>query len=155
MLLLPRWIWLNHIPEGLDLASPQRQALRKRLREMGPEVQRQDGVARRMTWHMLGAIGIAVLLLMAWIALLVGAKLSPARFAIANTAGIIVFNIMVWIAIAYGINRGMRPLVWRALNDIGFRVCMSCGYVLHYLPPDKPNCPECGAALHPPTSASP
>ncbi len=150
MLLLPRWLWLNHIPDGLSLSLDDRRRLRKRMRAMGPETQAAYGVGRRMMWHMVGGISVAVVVFFVWIVLLLSLKLTPGRFALANTAGILGFNLLIWISLAYGINRGMRPLVWRGLNDIGFRVCMGCGYVLEHLPADEPRCPECGDALQPP-----
>lgn len=155
MLRLPRWLWLNHVPEGLDLTPEQKVALRARMRAMGPDAQGRLGVARRMMWHMVGGIGAASVAFFVYVVWLVRAHLPPGSFILANTGGVIGFNILIWIAIAYGINRGMRPLVWRALNDIGLGVCMGCGYVLDYLPASETRCPECGAATSPPSDATP
>ena len=50
---LPRWIWLNHVPEGLDLTPDQRLALRTRMSQLGPVMHRHLGVGKRMARSMV------------------------------------------------------------------------------------------------------
>lgn len=142
------------MPEGLDLTPDQRIALRTRMSQMGPAMQRRLGVGRRMARRMLPGIVALTAVFVLWIFWLIGAKLPTTRFLIVNVAGILTFQALMWVVIAYSINRGMAPLVWQSLNDIGVGVCMGCGYILEYLPADLEKCPECGEALHPPTNAS-
>jgi len=150
MLRLPRWLWLNHVPAGLDL-SPQQQAdLRRQVRAMRGGKVRAPGIGKTVLLRLVPATAALSLLFVAWVLWLVGARLPGVGFAIAHVLGIILFLALTWVIIAWSINRAMAPLVWRALNDIGLRVCIECGYILEHLPPDQPNCPECGAGLHPP-----
>jgi hypothetical protein len=154
MLLLPRWLWLNHIPAGLELSPEQQAEVRQRVRSMGPAEQRRHGLGRKMLVRMAPGIALLSILFVVWIFWLVGAKLSPGRFVLVNVTGVLLFQAAMWFIIAWSINRAMAPLVWRALNQLGVRVCEACGYILEGLPRNQPNCPECGATLHPPMEAN-
>ena len=151
MLHLPRWLWLNHIPAGLNLTAEQQAEVRTGMRGMRGGKIRGPGVGRAVLLRLVPAIAALIVAFVVWILWLVKVRLPPARFAIANTLGILLFQGMTWIIIAWSINRAMAPLVWRALNQIGIRVCEGCGYILEGLPRSESNCPECGVALLPPT----
>ena len=150
---IPRWLWLNHVPTGLTLTAEQRAKLRRRVRGKRGGKLRWPGVGRTILLRLVPATVALCTLFTIWLLWLVKVRLPPARFAITNILGILLFQAMTWVIIAWSINRAMAPIVWRALNQMGFRVCEGCGYIIDYLPLDTSKCPECGKALHPPTNA--
>ena len=155
MFHLPRWLWLNHVPAGLDLTPEQYVELKRRMRAMGQAQQRGMGLGRRVVLRLAPATAALSLIFAWWIIWLAQAKLPPARFALLNVVSVLLFQVVIWVIVAWSINRAMAPMVWRGLNEIGFRVCTTCGYILDYLPMNEPKCPECGTALHPPSARAP
>jgi hypothetical protein len=155
-IMFPRWLWLNHIPAGLDLTAEQRAAVSRLVRQMGSGQRRFTPMSRRMLVRLVPAMAILTLSFGAWLLWLIRARPGGGGgWTISfNLLGIMLFQALVWIVIAWSINRAIAPLVWRALNQAGFRVCEGCGYILDYLPLNAERCPECGAASLPPMSAN-
>lgn len=149
--MLPHWLWLDHVPEGLALSSEQRLALRKRVRAYRPEDIRRFRLAARIWKRLLPALALVIAAFLIWLFWHMGARLRLAPMLVSNIAGVLLFQVFIWIAIAWSINRAVSPLYWTALNDIGVRVCVQCGYILEHLPRDLVRCPECGIELRPPT----
>jgi hypothetical protein len=152
--MLPRWLWLNHVPAGLELTPVQYSEMRRRVRGMGPVQHRSARVGSRVGLRLAPAVAGLVITFIVWLLWLIYVRPQGVRYVFALVGGILLFQGLLWVAIAWSINRAIAPLVWRALNDIGFRVCIECGYILDYLPLDAPRCPECGQALHPPTDSA-
>lgn len=151
--MLPRWLWFNHVPAGLDLTAEQRAEVSRRVREMGPGQRRFTPLSRRLLKNLLPGMFALLLLFAAWLVWLVrgAAGVRGPWIPLLNITGILVFNGLIWIVLAWSFNRAVAPLVWKALNQIGIRVCEECGYIVDYLPLDAQRCPECGEALRPPT----
>lgn len=45
---------------------------------------------------------------------------------------------------------GYIPQLRQELHDRGYDICLNCSYVLIDLPPNQPDCPECGTTRTPP-----
>ncbi len=149
--MFPRWLWFNHVPAGLDLTPQQYAEVRKRVREMGTGQRRFTPLSRRILIRLLPTTALLALAFTVWINWLVRTRPGGGAWMIVfNVMGILIFQALLWTVIAWSVNRAIAPLVWRALNQSGFRVCEECGYILDYLPLNEPRCPECGGALHPP-----
>lgn len=152
--MFPRWLWLNHVPPGIVLTSAQKAEVSRRVREMGPGQRRFTALSWRMLVRLIPAMLGLLLAFAAWLVWLIRARPAGGMMISLNLAGILLFQVLVWVIIAWSINRAIGPLVWRALNQIGIRICEGCGYVLQYHPAEARNCPECGEALVPPTEPS-
>ena len=57
-----------------------------------------------------------------------------------------------WIFVAWMTSSTWRPFVLRALHDLGYPVCVKCGYLLRGLGDVMQRCPECGAGASHETS---
>ena len=146
--MFPRWLWLNHVPAGLNLTAEQYAQVSRHVRTMGPGQRRLAPLSRRMLVRLVPATIVLSLLFTMWLLWLIRARPGGAGWMVSlNILGILAFQALIWIAIAWSINRAIAPLVWRALNQIGVRVCEGCGYVLEYHPSDAATCPECGQAM--------
>ena len=152
--MFPRWLWFNHIPAGLDLTPQQKAEVAQRVRAMGPDQRRFTPMSRRILLRIVPGTAILSLLFTIWITWFASAarQMGTPAMVTANVLGIILFQLLMWAVIAWSINRAIAPLVWRALNQVGIRVCEGCGYVLEYHPEDANTCPECGAARVDPSS---
>jgi hypothetical protein len=148
--MFPRWLWFNHVPAGLELSAEQCAELKRRVRQMGPEQRRFTPMSRRILVRLVPATTLLSLALACWMIWLIRAQPSTGWMIFANLMSMLAFQALLWLAIAWSINRAIAPLVWRALNQGGIRVCEGCGYILDHLPRDQGQCPECGSATHPP-----
>ncbi|QOJ17266.1 MAG: hypothetical protein HRU76_06620 [Phycisphaeraceae bacterium] len=147
---MPRWMWFNHVPEGIDLSPDQVARVKRLVRDMGPGRKRYSNMSRRMVVRLVpGMLAITGLFLW-WMLWFVGSIPPGGTAAALLVAGILGYNLLLWVVIAWSINRAVAPLVWRALNRIGIRVCEGCGYILQNLPEATPRCPECGEGWEPP-----
>lgn len=143
--MLPRWLWFNHVPAGLDLTPEQEARVRRLVRELGPGQRRFTPLSRRMLARMALPLALVTVLFTGWIVWLVVARPGGRFLVIGNVAGIVLFNAALWVIIAWSFNRAVAPVVRRALNLAGVRVCESCGYILGESPRLLERCPECGA----------
>jgi hypothetical protein len=150
---MPRWLWLNHLPEGLHLTPEQYADVKRRVKEMGPQQRRFTPVSRRILVRVAPATALLIVGFLLWLVWLVRVRPAGGFGIAASVAGPLVFQALLWIAIAWSINRAIAPLVWRALNQAGFRVCEQCGYLLENLPLEIIRCPECGTPQSPPTAS--
>jgi hypothetical protein len=148
--MFPRWLWFNHVPAGLELTAEQYADVKRRVRAMGPEQRRFTPMSRRILARLLPTLAMLTAAFGVWLLWLIRARPSGAWMIVSNVMGILIFQALMWMAIAWSINRAIAPLVWRALNQAGFRVCEGCGYILDYLSHEQTRCPECGHAIHPP-----
>lgn len=55
------------------------------------------------------------------------------------------FNLSVWISFYFLHIHRFIPLYRHEVREIGYDICIDCGYWLHGLNEDVENCPECGA----------
>ena len=148
--MFPRWLWFNHVPSDMRLTPEEVNAVRDRVRALGPGQRRFTETSRRVLKHLLPSMGAVIAAFFLWLYWLITYRPSGSTMILLNVGGILAFNISIWVTIAWSINRAVRPLVWKALNQIGRRTCEGCGYILEYLPSDLAKCPECGEAQRPP-----
>lgn len=59
-----------------------------------------------------------------------------------------------WILTAFVGQVSWRPRINRALRDLGYDVCVKCGYWLRGLHDDTEHCPECGTRREIPRPSS-
>jgi len=133
------WLMFQYAPPELKLTAVQRRE------------------ARRRTWKnyrstltsLLISFATACVLGVLWGAapLLVfdPTRLGPA-YAIVLLTYPFVFALISWPILAYA-GKWIYGTSYRtALNDMGFHVCVKCGYWLRGLDDAVKHCPECGAA---------
>lgn len=138
-----RWLWMDHVPPGLDLTYEQRSQVRKlayRHRYARGKLQETD-MAFGKAMQPFVWMGIAV-----WAASL----LLPPVFSM---FAIVVMVISMAMLALYHYHRTYRVHVYQALCDLGLEVCPRCGYALHACGADTAACPECGSARAIPADA--
>ena len=45
--MVPRWLWFNHVPPGLEVTPQQKADVHRLVREMGPGQRRFSDLSRR------------------------------------------------------------------------------------------------------------
>ena len=146
-----RWLWLDHVPPGIELTGAQRREVRHRsgrLRAENPSTMRKHGslIAGVIVWSIVEAILLLIVVL--WV-FPMAQSLGPG-WRLAVIIGLpLVICLPFWLMIAMTFNRSHSPFVRQALNDMGHPVCVQCGYALCGLGDDVKHCPECGWARMP------
>jgi hypothetical protein len=153
-----RWLLLDYVDPQLELTRAERRRVRRRAWDLGLRSARPakpggeqsfwDDLSEGRPWtHVL----IGVLQLVLPYAILLGVvvawiKLIGIRSPWAVLAMYAIFFALSWIMIAVLWRVTWQPRVVRALRDLGYEVCVRCGYCLRGLEETTMECPECGAA---------
>src|SRR5262245_30256582 len=131
-----RWLWGN-------FADPEFNLTRKQQREVTWLAHRKYLSGRKLTiWTVAMGLGGWALLGLGFkpLALLLGEFGMPYPWLASGVAFCLVVSALA--AIAYR-SLYRRP-VYRAMRDLGYDLCLSCGYRLQGLDEAVEQCPECG-----------
>ena len=121
-----RWLIFDYVPPDIKLTSQQRRELRHKAKDAYVPI----------SWkaELLGFL-ISLPLIVGWIILLL-AMATPLLFPV-MVAGIwVILTGLRWL---FG-----RRATYAALGQMGYDVCLKCGYWLKGLSDEVKRCPECG-----------
>lgn len=151
-----RWLHLGYVHTPLPLSEAERR-----------EVERLSNIHAGKRWSFRLKLALASVALP--VAVIGGGFIATAwvfRFlpnykyaASIGYLGACAFSCFLYTRLVWGWYR--RP-TRKALRDLGYDICVTCGYWLRELPDETPLCPECGAArerlqltsMHPTSSPS-
>lgn len=134
-----RWLLLGYVHTQLPISREERRAVEKRA----------NAIAGRRKFFVFKLATVSVILLGGF----VGCGPIAAVWLWRQQGFHPIFALIVGVmTAAFGVV-AYSMLVWRwytlpmrqALNELGYNVCVRCGYWLRDLDPDTPSCPECGA----------
>lgn len=137
-----RWLLFDHVPRELRLSAEQRRDLGSRIAV--------KGIPLSLRRQALG-FGLSIPLVMLWFAITNRiADLTTSWFGSdADILHVIWLWMGIWVIIT-GVNHLFaRRRTYKALCDMGYDMCLKCGYWLRGLAEDVTNCPECGAKREP------
>jgi predicted RNA-binding Zn-ribbon protein involved in translation (DUF1610 family) len=145
--MIPRWLWFDHVPAGVDLTTHERLELKSRSRELRnahPSTMHKHGslIASIIAWSILESALLLIVIL--WVFPMSQTFGPVGRYAVIIGLPLIIC-LPFWLMIAMAFNRSHAPFVRQALNDMGHAVCVNCGYGLRGLTGESSRCPECGA----------
>jgi hypothetical protein len=132
-----RWLWFDYVPREIQLDASQRTDL-----------------AHTMRWHhhwnWTQSLAFA-LVLAAIIAVNIWAMGPIVRLIPALSSSVvsiilrILSAVVAWVTVAWIRRSNAEPATAQALRELGFDMCIECGYWLRDLRADQSSCPECGA----------
>lgn len=131
------WLLFQYAPPDLKLSRAQKREARQRTWRL-----------YRTTISSLAiCLGTATLLGVVYggVIMLIDAVYLGRLYPIVVVFGPLVVVALTWMAIAFAGRWIYGKAHYQALRDMGFDVCMRCGYWLRGLPATAPQCPECGA----------
>lgn len=140
-----RWLWLNHVPAGIELAPEERGELNRQVHQLRKNPAIDPAARRRYRREAFMLVAPLVILFCIWTIWLSPNNLTGWWKTVVGCGSIFIYNIILWLFIAFAYYRTNAPYVRRALNRIGHPVCVTCGYPLLGLDETSP-CPECGSA---------
>ncbi len=119
-----RWLWFDYVPEDISLTKAQRR-----------RVNRRTWSAVRRKWFIV-LIGGLLCTLLATLLFLYSTPRSLHYLSLFPLVLVIELGLVTagWVF--------ARPEVFRALREVGVKVCPKCGYDLRGQSGDS--CPECG-----------
>ena len=126
-----RWLIFDYVPPGIDLTPQQRRGFRRKVKDADV----------RISWktELLGFM-ISLPLILVWIIFLyliaIAIPLNGARFPLIVAGIWVILTALRW--------RFARGATFAALREMGYDVCLSCGYWLRGLGDEVKRCPECG-----------
>jgi hypothetical protein len=146
--MIPRWLWFDHVPAGVDLTTHERLELKSRSRELRnahPSTMHKHGslIASIIAWSILESALLLIVIL--WVFPMSQTFGPVGRYAVIIGLPLIIC-LPFWLMIAMAFNRSHAPFVRQALNDMGHAVCVDCGYGLQGLRGESKHCPECGSS---------
>ena len=126
-----RWLIFDHVPPGIKLTPQQRRGFRRKVKDADVSI----------SWkNELLAFLISLPLIFGWIFLLflIGLviPLNVARFPLMIAGSWVIVTALSW--------RYARGATFAALREMGYDVCLNCGYWLRGLGDEVNQCPECG-----------
>ena len=132
------WIQLGLIDANLPLTADQRRQI---ARDAYRRAWRDWGFRLKMIGACLAlpvAVAACGYIIISWLATFASIKIAaPIGMLSAGALCIFVFGRLIW--------RLQRRAFRLALRDLGYDICINCGYWLRDLHADTATCPECGA----------
>jgi hypothetical protein len=156
-----RWLWRDYVDPQLSLTPRERKILRERV------IQLMFGGSNEQKKQMRGS-SIGTVIPLRWIALL--EAFAPSVVMLLMVLPILMFQnrltwwfwasqvaymAVIWIVMAFFGRYTRRPAVNIALRELGYDVCLRCGYWLRGLGQEIKHCPECGKEREPRVNTTP
>ena len=126
-----RWLIFDYVPPGIKLTPQQRRDFRRKAKD--------EYLPTTWKTELLGFL-VSLPLIFGWITVLFfigfAIPLNGALFPLAVAGIWVILTVLRW--------RFARRATFAALREIGYDVCLNCGYWLRGLGDEVERCPECG-----------
>ncbi len=134
-----RWLILDYVPPDIKLTPRQRRDLRRKTKDADAYISWQD--------KLFGFL-VSLPLILGWITFLFLTALAiPRNIALGIPLKGAVFPLVVagiWVILTGLRWLSARRATFAALREMGYDVCLKCGYWLRGLGDEVKRCPECG-----------